>query len=416
MSTLYLFVGSLFSPFVGLISLLGSLFKYVPTKTTIVCFCFIISIIGIYWFPWGDAQSHFSYYYSDFIERYFDFSFISIFSSYWFYDWVIFQIASVAGNYVYGYMFWLFFPLAFYASAIWERYLENSSLKDFKLLFILLFVVIGVREFLDLNRSTSAFLLLVGGLIFKDKKSYGHLLFIIAICIAFLLHDLAKVCLLFLPLFYWLIAKIRSKWKWYLIAIISICLSGIFRLYILPHVLSERNIELYLEGAWGTGRGVNSGFMYLAGMLNVLIFILMYVFIVKHSLNISHRWLYALFMTSSILAFACFGLWTFRERLMIASIITGSAILILEWQYFVGKKILFTQSIISLACLKFVLILILHYSALNIHRSSSLNPEEEVRTTARIMYTPTLLLLDVDTWGYNDGKYVQLFKRVQYEM
>ena len=113
MSTLYLFVGALFSPFIGVVSLLGSLFKYVPTKTTIVCFCFIISIIGIYWFPWGDAQSHFSYYYSDFIERYFDFSFISIFSSYWFYDWVIFQIASVTGNYVYGYMFWLFFPLAF---------------------------------------------------------------------------------------------------------------------------------------------------------------------------------------------------------------------------------------------------------------------------------------------------------------
>ena len=128
MSTLYLFVGALFSPFIGVVSLLGSLFKYVPTKTTIVCFCFIISIIGIYWFPWGDAQSHFSYYYSDFIERYFDFSFISIFSSYWFYDWVIFQIASVTGNYVYGYMFWLFFPLAFYASAISWFEFKNAEI------------------------------------------------------------------------------------------------------------------------------------------------------------------------------------------------------------------------------------------------------------------------------------------------
>ena len=415
MSVGYLLVGSFFSPIIGLGTLLLNIKKTIPSKMTVVLLSWIIAIIGIYWFPWGDSQSHFYTYSMDFVELYFNYTPSILQSSYWLYDLVIFHIANLMGNYVYGYMFWLFTPLAIFSLSVWSKFLMyNKDKDDYLLLFILLFVIIGVREFLDLNRSTSAALFFVSGLILKDKKCYGWILFSLMCVIAFLLHDMVKIFVLLIPLFCFALKIIKSSRGWIIIALIALMLSMFIKTNILPHVLSDRNAEMYLDGMWGTGSGVQSGFMYMCGWLNVITFLLLYLYIIKNIKNIKNKWLLCLFISSSIITFACFGLWTIRERFTILNIISGGALLITEWKNFLPRKLFVAKTVISVSCLKFVLIMMLHYSALFIHRSASNDPNVSVAITSRIFYIPTPFLMDVNQFGYSDKMYNKLYNRANY--
>lgn len=416
MSSLYLFFGSLFSPIIGIVSLMLNIKKYIPSKFTTILLSFILSIIGIYWFPWGDAQTHFYSYSLDFTDLYFNFSSAALLSSYWLYDLVIAYFAKLTGNYVFGYFFWLFIPLVIFSYAVWDKYLKSGDTSKYIMLFVLLYTMLGVREFLDLNRSTAASLLFVSSLILKDQKAFGRIISVVLCCIAFLLHDMIKIFIVLLPLFYFISQyNLFKKQKvWFVIAIFSVCFSAVIRIYILPLLLSDRNAEMYLEGVWGTGSGVSSGFMLLCGWLNILIFIILYLLIIKNITRISNKMLLCLFLSSSVIVFACFGLWTIRERFAILSIITGCAIIITEWKNLAVGRLLTSKVVIFSSCLKFVLILFLHYSALFIHHSASNDPYKSVQITSRVLYVPTIFLLDVDNLGYSDHMYNKLYNRANY--
>lgn len=415
MASIYLLIGSLFSPIIGLFTLFLNIKKYVPSKITVVLLSLILSIIGIYWFPWGDAQTHFYIYRSDSIALYFNFSQSVALSAYWIYDLVIYYIASITGNYVWGYWFWLFVPLAIYAYSVWGTFLKNKNdITGYTYLFILLFIIIGIREFLDLNRSTAAALIMIGGIIINDKKWLNRLVFVLMLVVSFLLHDMIKGIILLLPIFYFIQNKVKRSYIWMLVAFIFMCCSVLIRTVVLPLILSERNAEMYLEGVWGDGNGVQSGFMFICGWLDVIIFIIIFIFIVKNIHNIHNSLLLSLFLCSSIVVFACFGLWTIRERFVIFSIIAGTALIITEWSHLLFNRFNVVKFMILLSILRLTLILMLHYSSLYIHKSASNDPNMSVSITTRFIYTPTPLLLDVNNLGYSDKMYNKLYDRAHY--
>lgn len=192
------------------------------------------------------------------------------------------------------------------------------------------------------------------------------------------------------------------------------CCSVLIRTVVLPLILSERNAEMYLEGVWGDGNGVQSGFMFICGWLDVIIFIIIFIFIVKNIHNIHNSLLLSLFLCSSIVVFACFGLWTIRERFVIFSIIAGTALIITEWSHLLFNRFNVVKFMILLSILRLTLILMLHYSSLYIHKSASNDPNMSVSITTRFIYTPTPLLLDVNNLGYSDKMYNKLYDRAHY--
>ena len=97
-----LLLGFLFSPICALLFLLLYLRMSKIKLVHIAFVVFLISFIGIYWYPWGDNQTHFVLYYSDIVNKYYSFL---LSSSYWLYDYVIYIIARFFGQYIWGYFF-----------------------------------------------------------------------------------------------------------------------------------------------------------------------------------------------------------------------------------------------------------------------------------------------------------------------
>lgn len=415
MATLSLVIGTLISPIVGIISLFISLLKrHQPKLATTILLSLIFALIGIYWFPWGDNQSHFHTYIIDNVSYYLGEPLIMIGSSYWFYDWVIRFLAGITGNYVYGYFFWLFFPLAIYSSVVWSSHIKNVSKRgNYLIPYFLLFMVIGIREFLDLNRSTAASLLLIAGLFLLKGNFFAKTGAIFLFVMTFYLHDMCKFIIILLPVVYWQLNRINSNVTWYTIAVLLIILSAVIQTWILPNILSERNQELYLGGTYGTGSGVNSGFMVVMGWINVLLVPILYYYIIKRRKYIRNKLVLCLFLSSSLIVFSCFGLWTIRERFSILCILSAISLIVSEWDLFYSKRIL-KKILISSVIIKFCIVLSLHYSALFIHHSSSNNPKESITITSRILYIPSPILFDVNTFGYNDKAYIKLYNRAKY--
>lgn len=415
MATLFLVIGAFISPIMGIIFLFISLFRnYKPTIGTIIVLTAIIALICIYWFPWGDSQSHFFTYLRDDVDFYISEPVIMMLSTYWLYDWVIRLIADLTGNYVYGYYFWLFFSLAIYACVVWSSYTKNNTVsKSYVTPFFILFAIIGIREFLDLNRSTSASLIIIAALFLIQERKRSKAISILLFIIAFYLHDMTRIVIILLPITYLMIKKINSKAMWYLIAFVLVVFSTVIQTFVLPHIMSERNQELYLEGQFGTGSGVNSGYMILMGWINVILAIVLYYYIITKRQHIKNRLILSLFIASSLVVFSCFGLWTIRERFSILCILSATSLIVSEWDTFVSNSLL-PKFMIGSIIVKFILIIFLHYSALFIYRTSSNNPDESVAITSRLIYVPTPLLIDVNSFGYNDDMYMKLYDRAKY--
>ena len=125
----------IFPPYISLLYILLDVYK---TKKAKPKHCFaallLLAMIGIYWFPWGDSQSHFAYYLSDIVETYY--SDYSIKNTYWLYDLTITKIANFIGNYTYGYFFWLLVPIFIFYYAI-NRNLTNKNIEFQRLVLLI---------------------------------------------------------------------------------------------------------------------------------------------------------------------------------------------------------------------------------------------------------------------------------------
>lgn len=366
---------------------------------------FIIAIMGIYWFPWGDSQSHFAYYYSDIVEKYYSSYLIA--STYWLYDLVIAKIANQTGNYTWGYFFWLLVPLWLFIYAIKQNVQEEKL--DWRL-FIYLFLFLGIREYLDLSRCTTAFLMFITSiLLFKKNKCLS----ILCILTSLMLHDAVRFYLIVIPLGY-VINKLSNRNIYIIYGGVAV-LSVIILNFVLPHLLSERNLNLYLGENWQNSKGVNSGYMYIMGLLNVLIFFIQFVLIHSNRKYIS-KTLYILFLSSSFVVMCGFSMWVLRERFVILSNIIGASIILTNWHNFKGiyknSKWRILRYINTTFVLRIVLNLMLLYSARCIHDSATKNNKEEFRIVSHALYMPTFVLFDIDSFGFSDKKYLQLYERV----
>lgn len=153
MQTPLFFLTFILQPFWSAIFYIFNLPRKCPNVGDFTIWALIISIMGIYWFPWGDNQTHFAIYYSDVIQKYYTFS---LTTSYFLYDYIIAKIGNLTGNYVWGYYFWIFTSLLLFYRIIWSKFLSNRITNNYVLLFLSIILIIGIRELLDLNRNTTA--------------------------------------------------------------------------------------------------------------------------------------------------------------------------------------------------------------------------------------------------------------------
>lgn len=198
-----------------------------------------------------------------------------------------------------------------------------------------------------------------------------------------------------------------------MLAIFSILILNI----LLPLVLSERNMALYFGDNWASSKGVDSGFMYLLGLINLFIFFIQFIVIQSNRYNINKH-LYILFLSSSLIVMGGFSMWVLRERFLILSNIIAAAIILTNWDNFVQYyKYNFSKGKImrylnSMFIARIVLHLMLIYSAHYIHNTATKDNEEEFKIVSRSFYLPTIALFDIDSYGFSDKKYIQLFDRV----
>lgn len=224
---------------------------------------FFISVIGLYWFPWGDSQTHFSVYYSDIVDTYYE---KSLMNTHWFYDWIIQLVADFFGNYVFGYWVWIFFPFFIYVFAI---YYKNERIDKKNLLVVLyLLLSLGIRELLDLNRNSSAGLLFVASiLLFKDLRKLS----VVLLLTSFLLHSTTRYLFIVLPLGFILSRFSVRKLNW--LAFIVPFFSYTIMLILVSIFLDERNFEMYFTSDALESEGVGSGLMKIITYINILIFL-----------------------------------------------------------------------------------------------------------------------------------------------
>ncbi len=308
-------------PFCALIVYLFTLSKTVSNKFDIFITTLIISLLGIYWYPFGDPQTHFAIYYADVVERFYSFS---IFNSNYIYDYILTVISKLFGNYVWGYFFWIFVPLLLYNISIWNF---AQKYKYCSLIFIALFLFIGCREVLDLNRNAAAALILASGLI--TKKKFYSIVFIIFAC---LLHSsvliLTIVWLMLFPIYHFLTSKrLLIIYPFcFILSLISPLLIGTFA--------SERLVDMYITGNAGAGVTVPSGFFYLMTVVNILIFIVILVITAisyNKIKNTKYINLFNFYFVSSVITLGTWFLWTMRERFLLINCILGFAIIIIYW-------------------------------------------------------------------------------------
>lgn len=394
-------------PYIGF-AFLFSLFKLrKPKLKMVVVLLFILSIIGIYWFPWGDNQSHFVLYYANVVNRYYDFT---IDSSFWFYDYVISLIARLTGNYIWGFFFWVFVPYTIFVALIW-KYLMHKKIQNYYLLLISLIMFIGIRELLDLNRNTVAILMLINSfLLYKyySKKVLSVIFFLSAI----LLHDSVKYLVLFYPIGLWLYR--RNNKHLYILLFVTIMCSTII-VIVAPYFVSTRYMEAYFSSGLDTDTGVNSGFMKVLTYVNIFIFVVQFLFIQKHKKLLDTHFLHKIYLTSVFIVCASFSFWIGRERFMLMSNVLAITIILLSWSNFETKKSLCKRikQINQLYVLKILIICMLMYSSHEIHNTATKNNAQEYKIVSHSLYMPTIFLFNINQYGYSDEQFLLLYSRVQ---
>ncbi|MBR5493091.1 MAG: EpsG family protein [Alistipes sp.] len=401
-----LFALLLLSPYFSLLYILFDVYRIKRAKPH-HCFAviFILAIIGVYWFPWGDSQSHFAMYYSDIVNKYYSEYLLA--STYWFYDLVIAKIADYTGNYTWGYFFWLLIPLWLFYFAI-KRNLVHKEM--YIQLFIYFILFLGIREYLDINRSTSAYLLFVSCILFYKKNK---LLSILCLIMSLLLHDSVRIFLLLIPIGY-LINNFSNR-TINILYVITAIFSFVIINYTFPLLADERNLSIYFGEGWEDNKGVDSGFMYILGMCNLLIFIIQFL-LIQSNRHCIKKSLYILFLSSSFIVVCGFAMWVLRERFLLFSNIIAASIILINWDKFRGMlrvpkwQILQALNLIFLA--RIALNMMLLYSAHIIHNSATKDNMAEFRIVSHSFYMPTLFLFDIDSFGFSDEKYLQLYDRV----
>lgn len=400
-----LLLGFLFSPICALLFLLLYLRMSKIKLVHIAFVVFLISFIGIYWYPWGDNQTHFVIYYSDIANKYYSFL---LSSSYWLYDYVIYIIARFFGQYIWGYFFWLFVPFLLLSLVVWKKVNEQDiPHKEKWLLLLLLLMFLGIREYLDLNRNTNAGILLALATLYWNKNK---ILCVCCLLIALLLHDSIRYLIIFLPLGF-ILAKQSCK-KTDIIILTTIIISGILINIIAPLVVSGRN-SMYLE--IGGGEGVRSGFMKIMGYVNIAIAVIQYL-IIRNNKNLIPKPLYIVYISLVMLSAALASMWVGRERYLLMANILATIIIVVCWHKIWlangSKLIRMTQWIIASYSMKIILNLMLVYSAHYVFNSATRDNQEELSIVARSVYMPTLLLFDIESYGFSDKEFIKLYDRV----
>ena len=307
----------LFSPFLSLLLVITGIRRGIPTVKDVVFVIFVIGFISIYWFPWGDSMSHFSMYYSDIVKDYMDF-----YSPYFLYGYIISLIGNYCGGFVWGYYFWLFFPLSVFCAILWKSIYKYKS-PDYKIIFVYLLLFVGVRELLDLNRNVAAYLLLYKRNIFL---SFFFLM------ISLFLHS-TVIFVLLLVLIGYVISNIFGGFGAKILSFICLSMLALSYLFVdvLRNIASDRFVDRYIDSQWGVGSGIQSGFMYLLGILNVFILLLMVYFVIRNLKSFRNKVLLVAFFSFVLITLLGFQLWTIRERFTIGGIILGSALILDSW-------------------------------------------------------------------------------------
>lgn len=388
----------LIQPFWSSIYFLFSCAQKRPNKSQIILLIFSISLLGIYWYPWGDAQVHFGIYYCDTVEIYAN-TLISKFAS--LYDITIREIANICGNYMWGYLFWIFIPWSIYSIAIWDR-IEQDNIKPYTLIIWLLILIIGIRELLDLNRNISSFLLYVSALMLFNR--YRLFSAIILIC-ALILHTSCIVLFITATFCSIFLLKIRLK-PLLILLIIAISIGGCIA-PIISIFTPQEFINTYIDGSFGAGRGVDSGFFYLMTVINIVMSFFIGYLTFKSYDKINKNFLFASYLASCFLSLLFWFLWTMRERFIIANFLLGFSVLICNWKFLTTERKHFRKllyALISLSIIKIILVLGVEYSSEIIHHTGSLKPKDTIITVLAPTYLPTYCLIDIEEYGFNDRR------------
>lgn len=403
MTTLQYILTTIISPFLSMILYVTNLGKKLPSQKDILLTVFIISLIGVYWFPWGDNQTHFAIYQADHASLYYTFLSGP-------YDVILKYFADLTGQYTWGYFFWLFVPLSLYLCLVWKSFRrQNPDRQSWTIVFIYLIMFIGIREFLDLNRNTSAILLYVSALLLFNKN---RMISIIILLFSIVLHS-SMALLLFMSIVMYLFTRKVTTRKIVLFAVLSLAVSFIAT-EILMMFGSEHVVERYVTGQWGKGgTGVQSGFMKLMHYVTCLSGILIFIFVAKNIKAFKNRWLLSTYLGASMIVFAFMMFYTIRERYIITSCIIGSTLLVVSWkdikEYHNPNK-LFRQ-LINLSVIKILIVLSVTYSSYFVHKGGSINPIEVTKIVSRAFYYPTPLLMDVEKYGFSNERYYRYFER-----
>lgn len=399
MPTPYFALLTLIQPFWAAVLFLFSSARLRPTKTQIVILVMIFSLLGIYWFPWGDAQVHFGIYYCNNTVLYANATYLRFFDTY---DIVIKFIADLTGHYMWGYFFWIFVPWAFYASGIWGE-VEKNNVKPYTLVLWTLILLIGIRELLDLNRNAASFLFFTAAMMQYPKSRW---LSILLGSVALVLHSSCIGLFAVSLLCHFTIRNFNRKW--YIIILVASLAFSLGMAAIIGMFVPEKFAEAYLSGKFGSGTGVDSGFFYLMTMTNIAMASVIGFFIIRNLHKVKRDFLFACYASSSILLLSTWMLWTMRERFMIANILLGFTVLIANWKYLDGngkrgfRKMLWI--LIALAMAKIALVCGVEYSSEIVHHTGSKHPEKTLATVVSPLYMPTFMIVDIDTYGFNNTR------------
>lgn len=394
---------SFLSPLLGLIYAIYNIEKLWSYKGLILI-TLLISLIGIYWFPWGDTQSHFSFYKTNL----FDYDLIPKYKTIFIYDYIISIVAGLCGNFVWGYFIWLFVPLLFLLLSIRSK---TDRVSFFYISFLLL--SIGVRNYLDLNRSTAAALLFLAGLLLFDKRK---ILSITLFVFASTLHESVSYLVVVTFMLY-IMDKIFDRFIYnynYYIAVALIIFSTVI-LTRFSFLLSSRTIDAYLsDGSFGTGTGVGSTAMFLMGRINQVCLAVLFVFMTQKRKYIQNHLLLSMFFGSCFIVFCGISFWTISERFTNYALISGAILLIVEHKNVLEDNFkinLLLKICLSLFLCRSLLLLSLMFSARVVHNSASFDNAKEFAIVSHTLYVPLPALLDIDTFGFSDANYLKLYKR-----
>lgn len=395
----------LIQPFWALCIYVAMIIRKIPTCFDISITTFIIAILGIYWYPWGDSQTHFAIYYADIVERFYVFS---IFNSNYLYDYILTGIAKISGNYVWGYFCWIFFPLLVFNLSIWKY---AQKYKPYTIIFLCLFLFLGCREMLDLNRNTVAALLMSTALLNVDKKVICFIL----LCFSSLIHSTVMIILLGGILYYFLLKKISKRTTIYIL--VFYVLFSFISPMVISLFVSDKIINMYIEGNAGVGITVPSGFFYLMTIVNILLSIFFGIVIISSYNNIPHKILYCCYLSSCCITLGTWFLWTMRERFLLINLILGFSVIMLNWNQLrvtkIFNKFFVLRITLVLSIVRLCFVLMVEYSSEYIHKTGSLNPSKTLSIVAVPYYMPTSFLLNIDEFGFSDYYYQKLFLRSQ---